>query len=322
MSEVVLVTGAAGFVGSHLLAALTKSEPSVKIMAWHRPRAAGSTQLPRAFGDTSSVRWQAVELLDREAVTRGIAESRPSAIYHCGGMANVHGSWSTTLATLEANVSGTKHLLDAVSRSGLTPRILIPSSALVYGPSTRAITEDDALSPISPYGLSKLAQEMLGQRVAEEGQAVLLARAFTHIGPGQELSYAASSFAHQVARIEADQQEPVIKVGYLDARRDLTDVRDTVGAYQALMARAVPGRAYNVCTGRAPQIRDVLNGLKRHSTVEIRVQVDPSRFRPQDNPLLLGNPARITNEIGWNPTIPLEQTLLELLDYWRQAIHR
>ena len=151
---------------------------------------------------------------------------------------------------------------------------------------------------------------------------MLLARAFTHIGPGQDLSYAASSFAHQVARIEAGQHQPVINVGYLDARRDLTDVRDTVGAYQALMARAVPGRAYNVCTGRAPQIRDVLDGLQRHATVEVRVQVDPSRLRPQDNPLLLGDPTRIANEIGWCPKIPLEQTLLELLDYWRQAIRR
>ena len=320
MSETVLVTGAAGFVGSHLLAALNETEPGVEVVAWRRPGAAVPAELPRAFGDTSSVRWQAVDLLDREAVIRGIAESRPMVIYHCGGVANVHGSWSTTLATLEANVRGTQNLLDAVGRSGLSPRILIPGSALVYKPSTHAITEDDALGPVSPYALSKLAQEMLGQRVAEEGQAVLLARAFTHIGPGQELSYAASSFAHQVARIEAGQQEPVINVGYLDARRDLTDVRDTVGAYQALMARAVPGRPYNVCTGRAPEIRDVLDGLQRHATVEVCVQVDPSRLRPSDNPLLLGDPARITEEIGWHPAIPLEQTLRDLLDYWRGAI--
>jgi len=321
MPEVVLVTGAAGFVGSHLLAVLAKTEPAATLVGWRRPqRAADLTVPPRIFGDTSAVQWQDVDLLDRDAVARAITELRPSAIYHCGGVANVHSSWNATFATLEANVRGTQHVLAAVRQAGSATRILIPGSALVYKPSTQPIREDDAIGPVSPYGLSKLAQEMLGQKCADEGQAVVLARAFTHFGSGQDLSYATSSFANQIAKIEAGIHEPVIKVGDLDARRDLTDVRDTVRAYHALITRGTPNRPYNVCSGRTLKIRDVLEGLLRLATVSVQVQIDPSRIRPRDNPLLVGDHSRITEEIGWKPAIPLEQSLCDLLDYWRQVI--
>ena len=173
---------------------------------------------------------------------------------------------------------------------------------------------------MSPYGLSKLAQEMLGQRFADKGLNVLLTRSFNHLGPGQDPSYAASSFANQIARIEASEAEPVIHVGSLDARRDLTDVRDTVRAYQSLMARGVSGRAYNVCSGQAYRIGDVLEELLRQARVTVRVQVDSSRLRPHDNPLLIGDPSRIHREVGWQHRIPLRDTLRDLLDYWRQVI--
>ena len=322
MSNVVLVTGAAGFVGGHLLNALTTNGSATSVVAWKRPpRDGGSSPAPPdVSGGAPGLRWQHVDLLDRAAVAESIRLIRPTVIYHCAGVASVHGSWSQTLSTLEANVRGTDSLLNAVAASEVSPRVLVPGSALVYQPSDRAITEDDPLGPVSPYGLSKLAQEMLAQRYFEEGLGVVLTRSFTHIGAGQAAAYALSSFAQQIARIEVNQTAPVIKVGALDARRDLTDVRDTVRAYISLMERGESGQPYNVCSGEAHRIGDVLDGLIGLATVSVKVDVDPARLRPSDNPLLLGDPARLTREVGWRPRVPLKKTLKDLLDYWRQAV--
>ena len=146
---------------------------------------------------------------------------------------------------------------------------------------------------------------------------MLLTRSFTHIGPGQAAAYSASSFAKQIAEIEARRSAPVIKVGALDARRDLTDVRDTVRAYIALMERGRRGRPYNVCSGLAHRIGEVLDGLIALATVTVHVDIDASRLRPSDSPLLLGYPTSLASEIGWEPRIPLTQTLKDLLDFWR-----
>jgi GDP-4-dehydro-6-deoxy-D-mannose reductase len=260
-------------------------------------------------------------MLDPAGVARAIAEIRPIEIYHCAGVANVGGSWSNNHTTLRTNVLGTEHLLTAVRDHGAPARVLIPGSALVYRPSNSAIDETAPLGPVSPYGLSKLAQEMLALAAArQDGMAVLLTRSFTHVGPGQALSYAASSFAEQIARIEAGQAEPVLSVGNLEARRDLTDVRDTVRAYQLLMTGGIPATPYNVCSGRAFQIREVLDGLLSNASVEVSVRQDPSRTRPNDNPLLLGDRSRITRDLGWSPEIPISETLSDLLDYWRARI--
>ena len=323
MSNRVLVTGAAGFVGGHLLRALTTDGPAPTVAAWRRPshgRAGPSPATPSGPDDVPGVRWQDVDLLDRAGVAESIHEIRPTQIYHCAGVASVHGSWNQTLATLEGNVRGTDNLLHAVASAGIASRVLVPGSALVYRPSDRAIRETDPLGPVSPYGLSKLAQEMLAQRYAEEGLAVLLTRSFTHIGPGQAAAYAASSFARQIAEIEAGRSDPVIKVGALDARRDLTDVRDTVKAYLALMERGKPGRHYNVCSGLAHRIGEVLDGLMALATVPVHVDTDGSRLRPSDNLLLLGDPTRLASEIGWEPHIPLTQTLKDLLAFWRGVV--
>jgi GDP-4-dehydro-6-deoxy-D-mannose reductase len=260
-------------------------------------------------------------MLDHAAVTRAIAETRPTEVYHCAGVANVGGSWSNNHATLRTNVLGTEHLLTAIRDHGAPARVLIPGSALVYRPSGSAIDETAPLGPVSPYGLSKLAQEMLGlAAVKQDGMTVLLSRSFTHVGPGQALSYAASSFAEQIARIEAGQATPVLSVGNLEARRDLTDVRDTVRAYQLLMRGGTPATPYNVCSGRAYRIREVLDGLLANTAVDVTVKQDPARARPNDNPLLLGDRSRITQELGWSPEIPLSQTLSDLLDHWRATI--
>ena len=197
--------------------------------------------------------------------------------------------------------------------------VLIPSSALVYEPSDSPLTEDDPLIPASPYGISKLAQEMAGWHSVEDGPKVKIARSFNHIGPRQDPWFAASGFARRIADIEAGRwPDPELAVGNLDAHREVVDVRDTVRAYRVIVDRGRPGRPYNVCSGRAISIREVLERLLARSRVPITVRVDPARLRPNDVPCLVGDPGRIAHELGWTPEIPLEQTLDGLLEHWRQ----
>ncbi len=321
MSDTILVTGAAGFVGSHLLALLRRAAPDAGLLAWRRPagRARNEPAPPRPA--PAGADWLDVDLLDGPAVRRAVAERPPTQVYHCAGIANVDGSWAERQATLQGNVTGTEHLLAALRDLPAPPRVLITGSALVYRPSTAALDETAPLGPVSPYGASKLDQERVGLEAAREhGLAVVITRSFTHIGPGQAPGYAASSFAEQIARIEAGHADPVLSVGNLDARRDLTDVRDTVRAYRALMAHGTPGRPYNVCSGAAHRIGDVLDALLALASVPITIRQDPDRLRPSDNPVLLGDRSRITAELGWTPRRPLRETLSDLLDYWRGVL--
>jgi GDP-4-dehydro-6-deoxy-D-mannose reductase len=269
----------------------------------------------------SVVGWRRrdVDLLDAPAVGKAVARLRPATVFHCAGSAHVGQSWGHTRETLATNVRGTHHLLDALRKAGLNARVLVPGSSYVYRQSDHALSEDDPIGPASPYALSKLAQEMLGRRsIQEDGQQVFLTRSFNHIGPRQDPSFAASAFAKQIALIEKGRMPPVIEVGNLDALRDLTDVRDTARAYRDIVERGRPGVVYNVCSGTAHRIGDMLNALVKLSSVPVDVRVDPARFRPNDTPILLGNPARLQRETGWAPSIPLDQTLSDLLDYWRK----
>jgi GDP-4-dehydro-6-deoxy-D-mannose reductase len=307
MSGEVLVTGAAGFAGSHLVDHLVRQGAAV--VAWHRPGH------PPAR-DVQSTRWEAVDLLDADAVAAGIARLHPPAVYHCAGAAHVGRSWDSTEPTFAANVRGTHHLLSALERAGGCARVLVPSSALVYSGADEPLTESHPLGPSSPYGLSKLAQEMLAGR-SNGPLGVTIARAFNHLGPRQDPQFAASGFARRIADIERGICEPEISVGNLEARRDLTDVRDTVRAYTLILERGTPGRPYNVCSGRAITIRQLLDLLLARARVPVTVKVDPARYRPHDTPLLLGDPSRLRNELGWTAQIPLEHTLDDLLEYWR-----
>ena len=304
----ILVTGAGGFAGSHLLDLLAGED--VAIVAWHRPGGA-----PRAA--EPSVRWEAVDLLDRGAVREAIARTRPSAVYHCAAAAHVGKAWDSTESTFAVNVRGTHHLCDAIRREDLRVQFLIPSSAMIYRPSSEAMTEDDPLVPPNPYGLSKLAQELLALRSIPDGIDVRVARAFNHIGPRQDPFFAAPGFARRIADIERGRWAPEISVGNLDAQRDLTDVRDTVRAYRLILERGVPGRPYNVCSGRAVTIRHLLDLLIARARCPVTVKIDPARYRPNDNPILLGDPSRLRDEVGWTPEIPLERTVDDLLEYWR-----
>jgi GDP-4-dehydro-6-deoxy-D-mannose reductase len=303
----VLVTGAAGFAGGYILDLLSRN--GVRCVAWHRP---GRTP-PRHVSGTT---WEAVDLLDRAAVHEALARLRPTCVYHCAGAAHVGHSWEGTESTYAINVRGTHILNEGLRATSGSARVLIPSSAMVYASSDRALREDDPLIPSSPYGLSKLAQELVAND-PDLPQPASIARAFNHFGPRQDPRFAASGFARRIAEIEAGCLAPELLVGNLEARRDLTDVRDTVRAYRLILERGAPGRVYNVCSGRALSIGELLELLLTRSRVTIRVKVDPARYRPNDQPLVVGDPTRLSTELGWVPEIPLEQTVDDLLAFWR-----
>jgi GDP-4-dehydro-6-deoxy-D-mannose reductase len=307
MPQTVLVTGAAGFAGSHLVDLIAND--GVRVTAWHRP--GGSP--PRAV---TGVTWDAVDLLDRTAVRTALATLEPDVVYHCAGAPHVGHSWHTTESTFSANVRGTHHVIEGLRDTGRPARVMVTSSALVYAASDQPLREEAAIRPSSPYAVSKLAQELVALD-GNEHLHVSIARAFNHFGPRQSPDFVASGFAQRIAEIEAGRGEAELKVGNLDARRDLTDVRDTVRAYQAIVERGRPGRVYNVCSGRAIQIRELLDMLLSRARVPIAVTIDPARYRPNDQPIVLGDLERIRDEIGWTPIVPIDRTLDDLIAYWR-----
>lgn len=304
-----LVTGAAGFAGSHLLERLLRSHDAVA--AWSNP---GSTRFRAAH---RGAHWNAVDLLDSHAIQRSLEEVRPSVIFHCAGLPQVAEAWANATRALEVNAFGTHLLLEAVRRAGLKCPVIVTGSALVYRPSARPLKEDDPLGPSDPYGVSKLAQEMAGMRATTR---VLLTRPFNHAGPRQPSSFVTSSFARQIAEIEAGHRAAILHVGNLDASRDITDVRDTVRAYEMLADSGRQARPYNVCSGVAYRVGDLLDTLLQMAHVSVKVQQDASRMRPSDNPIVVGDPSRIQSETGWRAEIPIDRTLADLLGWWRGQI--
>jgi GDP-4-dehydro-6-deoxy-D-mannose reductase len=304
----VLVTGAAGFAGSHLVDAL--SARGATVVAWaHR--------LGPPLPTPSPATWQAVDVLDRDAVAEAVALHRPSVVYHCAGIAQSNSALDRIGATFEVNVRGTAHLLAAVERHAPDARVVVTSSALVYAHTADVLREDSPIGPAGPYAVSKLAQDTLAARAAERGLDVVVARPFNHIGPRQSADFVASSVARQVALIERGAMPPLLHVGNLSARRDFTDVRDVVCAYVAMAQRGARGECFNVCSGRAVAIHDLVHGLVARSRVPIDVVVDPSRVRPIDVPVVVGSSDKLRHATGWSAAIPLESTLDDLLEWWR-----
>jgi GDP-4-dehydro-6-deoxy-D-mannose reductase len=307
----ILVTGGTGFAGRHLLQRLDGSAP---VVAWRRPRSTPPDNTP-------GVEWHDVDLLDKNGVANALARSRPRSIYHVAGMSRLDTAWDNVVPHLHTNVLGTHYLLEGARASGLETRVLVVTSAQVYATQHSPIDEQTPLVPTNPYGRSKLAQDLLALRAAkDDGMDVVVARPFNHIGPQQQPAFALPSFARQIALIEAGRAEPVLRVGNLDARRDLVDVRDVADAYVRLMAHGVSGRAYNICSGRAVRIGDALDHLLTLSRAPVRLAVDETLLRPSDTPEIIGSAQRLKEETGWAPRYDLADTLRDLLDSWRAQI--
>jgi len=304
----ILVTGAAGFAGSYVIEALAGSGDTI---GWtHRSSPPGEVA-PLAA-------WERVDLLNPAEVRDAIARIKPSAVIHCAGAPNVAHSWRDTLMPLSVNVLATHHLFDALRRAGAPCRVIVPGSATVYEPASTALTEESPVAPSNPYAVSKLAQEDLSLRAArEDGVEVIVTRSFNHTGPRQSAAFAAPNMARQIAQIEAGLVEPLIKVGNLDAQRDFTDVRDMARAYVALVQQGTPSTIYNVSSGVPRVMRSVLDALIARARVAVRVEADPALMRPSDTPLLLGDSTRLREATGWQPRISFDQTLDDLLNYWR-----
>lgn len=312
MTARILVTGAGGLAGSHLVQHLAAAH---EVVAW--ARAEPSPELARLG------RWQHVDMLDRTRVREAVRELKPSHVYHCAGVTHVARSVADSAAALAGNVLATHHLLDALRHAGSQARVLIPGSATVYAPSELPLDEDAPVAPATPYALSKLAQEQLALLVCrQDGIEVVLTRSFNHTGPRQAPDFMAPSIARQVALIERAAMEPVISVGNVEARRDLTDVRDVVRAYQALMDSGAVATPYNVASGVGHTVRAVVDALVARARVPIRVETDPARLRARDTPTVIGNPARLRTATGWQPEIAFDRMLDDLLDYWRDAVTR
>lgn len=307
-NTVVLVTGAAGFAGGHLLEQLAGS---ADLVGWSR------SDPPPELAPLA--RWQRIDILDAGQVFTALRDLQPRAIFHCAGLPHVAESWNDTAGPLAANVLGTHRILDAVDRLGYQCRILVTGSAQVYAPSSEPITEDGALAPSSPYALSKLAQEQLALRAGTGPMEVIVTRPFNHTGPRQKPSFLAPGVARQIALIERGELEPVIRVGNLEPSRDVFDVRDAVRAYAALMNSGRPGTVYNVASGIARPVRAIVGALVAGARVPIRIEQDPSRFRPNDVPVLVGNASRLKDGTGWRPEIPFERMIDDLLDFWRKT---
>jgi GDP-4-dehydro-6-deoxy-D-mannose reductase len=316
----VLVTGGAGFAAGHLVERLSAptADPSAdaaiapRIVAWHRP---GGHPPPAG---TAGITWRGVDLLDAAAVAAAIATDPPDQVYHLAGATHQGKSFGQATDVLRVNAMGTDHLLRGLAAHAPHARALVTSTGFVYQPNdTDALAEDAPLRPASPYALSKLAQELVARHAAATTPVeVIVCRPFNHLGPRQTADYFAPNFARQIAAIARGHADPVLKVGNLTARRDLSDVRDVVRAYVGLMAGGVPGEVYNVCSGQAVAVRDVLDGLIALSGVRVDVQIAQELLRPVDQPLLLGTRDKIGAAIGWAPAIPLETTLRDLLDEW------
>jgi GDP-4-dehydro-6-deoxy-D-mannose reductase len=313
-----LITGILGFCGSHLAEHLLQEG---FVVAGLELPAVSTRNLDAVLDD---VRLHRADLQDEAAVRQVLAQVRPAQVYHLAALIRppAGNEWR---ALFEANVYNTVHLLDAVLAECPDATVLMAGSAAQYGlvpAEENPIHEEAPFRPITPYGVSKVAQELAGYRYgAAAGLRVVRVRAFNLMGPRQGPQLAGSAFAQQIAAIEAGRQEPVVEVGDLTAQRDFVDVRDAVRAYVLAAEHGEPGAVYNVCSGQARRISAMLEGLLALSTVRgITVCQDPARVQAADVPFQVGDYSRLRERTGWRPEVPFAQTLRDLLDSWRGQV--
>ena len=311
----VLITGASGFVGRHLVAQLVHAGGSdiVGLSSQKRPPIEGGRLL-------------VCDLRDADLTRRTLEHYQPEIIYHLAGQSHIPRAFAAPAETLVSNAVGQINLLEGCRSAGIYPVIVSVSSAEIYGavsPSQIPINEQQPLNPNNPYASSKAAQDLYaGQYFASYGMKIVRVRPFNHVGPGQTDRFVVSSFARQIAEVEAGLADPVVLVGNLDPIRDFLDVRDVVRAYQLVAEESFAGQVFNISSGVGVRIQDVLDTLIAESTRDIEVRVDPERVRPVEVPEFRGDSSRLTELTGWQPEIPLAQTLREVLDYWRDQINR
>ncbi len=308
----IFVTGATGFVGSHLVSNLLAEGHDV----WTLYHAATSQNDSVAHERLHPI---AGDLLDLAGLTDTLAEAAPDVIYHLAGQAYPGKSWHNVARTIAINTGGTANLLEAAVAFG-KPRTVVVTSAEIYGqirPNQLPITHRSIPKPRHPYGVSKHAAGQLVRVFADRYELpVVEARPFNHIGPNQALGFVVTDFASQVAKIKLGLCAPKMLVGNLSAERDFTDVRDVVRAYQLLAEMGEAGEAYIICSGHAVSISTILNILLEINQVNVEVEYDPARMRPSDIPVLFGSYEKIQREVGWEPTIHLRQTLRDVSAEW------
>ena len=304
-----LITGVSGFVGPYLVKHLISN--GFEVFGIDR---SGNGKIDGCVLDKCDV-------TDYDAVFAVVNRVKPDFIFHLAGQSSVALSWKEPELTRKVNVGGTKNLLEAVAAAKINPKVLVVSSAEVYGAARKfPTTESEPLKPVSPYGESRVEQEGLAlEYFRSKGMKIVISRSFNHTGPGQPSELVCSNFAKQLAAIEKGRQQPVVEVGDLSVVRDFSDVRDVVRAYLLLLQQGSFGEVYNVCSGRAYSIGEILDRLVKLSGLKVKVEQERSRFREKAVPVLHGDNSKLVAAIGWKPEVSIDQTISDLLDYWRKT---
>ena len=315
----VLITGITGFVGSHLADYLL-SLGSIEIYGIERWRS--RTENIEHIRD--KIKLVGCDIRDSISVTETIGKIKPDKIFHLAAQSFVPSSWQAPQESLTTNIIGELNVFEAVRAVNINPVIQIAGSSEEYGlvlPDELPIKETNPLRPLSPYAVSKVGQDFLGyQYYKSYNMNIIRTRAFNHTGPRRGEVFASSNFAKQIVEIEKNKREPVIFVGNLDARRDFSDVRDVVRAYWLATEKCLPGEVYNISSGKALSIKEMLDLLLKISKVKVEIKQDSARTRLSDVNVLLGDNTKFCKQTGWKPEIPFEQTLKDLLEYWRGKI--
>ena len=314
----VLITGITGFAGSHLAElALKKGVDVFGTVRW-RSRLENIEQIK------NDVKLVDCDMRDFCSVKSALKKVNPDYIFHLAAQSFVPSSWSAPHETMTTNIIGQLNFFEAIRDLGINPVMQIACSSEEYGfvhPDEVPITEENPLRPLSPYAVSKVAQDMMGyQYYKSYGLKIVRTRGFNHTGPRRGEVFVTSNFAKQIAEIETGKREKVIHVGNLDARRDFSDVRDIVRAYWLTVEKGEPGEVYNVASGIAYKISEILKKLLSFSSINVDVVQQQERMRPSDVEVLLGSYEKFNKRTGWKPEIPFDRTLSDLLDYWRARV--